>query len=351
MHMHLHISRRLTATTSTSAHPVVSRAVGDEEVWSATLSDDGVSQAFAGYAQPEAKTDAFRQAKALPRSSFFPCIVLVNPTLEQNVGAVARCMLNYGLSELRVVNPACDIHSEQARALSSGAFDVLLHARVFASLTDCVADLTRVLATSDRKRHMAQLVYTPEKAAHVALGNQQDPQQRTAKVGILFGTERSGLSNDDMAFADALITIPTFGHFSSLNLAQSVNIIGYEIWKEYKRSSNSLPPEEWLQPVKIDRLATRHEVSLLCDRLEEQLTIKEFQVDPVKRKLCYRNTRNIFNRVSGSYVLNETCIRCSDCLAQMHLTQCETNSLHGMLSVLQRPNAPGLTKAARRKES
>lgn len=113
---------------------------------------------FEGYQQPDTKHDAYE--RALELSGNFPCIILVNPFLDQNVGSVARCMLNYGLTELRIVNPVCDIRSDQTKSLSAGAYKIIENAKVYEDVETCVRDLTRVLATSNRPRHMTQMVVT-----------------------------------------------------------------------------------------------------------------------------------------------------------------------------------------------
>ena len=136
--------------------------------------------------------------------------------------------------------------------MAAGAFDIVENAKVFQKLEDCVADLQRVFATTVRPRDMTQLVYTPETAASAAIfpGNLQS-------VGILFGRERSGLTNEEIATADAIIAIPSFKHFSSLNLGQAVNIVGYELWKRQLQVENVAPPEVWLQKDE-ERLARRN---------------------------------------------------------------------------------------------
>jgi TrmH family RNA methyltransferase len=96
-----------------------------------------------------------------------PCIILVNPFLDQNVGSVARAMLNFGLTELRVVSPECDILSESARALSVGAHEVLENAKIYTTLSDCISDLTHIMATTIRPRDMTQLILTPQKAGAI----------------------------------------------------------------------------------------------------------------------------------------------------------------------------------------
>lgn len=201
---------------------------------------------FDGYSQPEKKRGAY--AAAVASRVPMPCIILVNPFLDQNVGSVARSMLNFGLTELRIVNPKCDIKSPNALALAAGASEILDNAKVYDTLAECIADLQRVFATTIRPRHMTQIILTPAAAAIEAIPmvdpNSDASEQTYNKVGILFGTERSGLSNDDVAMADAIVTIPVFMQFSSLNLAQAVNIIGFELWKRYLETDkmSAMPP-------------------------------------------------------------------------------------------------------------
>lgn len=109
-----------------------------------------------------------------------------------------------------------------------------------------------------------------------------------------------GLSNEDVARADTIITIPTFAHFSSLNLAQAVNIVSYEVWKVRQTLEASTAPEQWLHPRDGERLARREELENLLCRLEGNLDQKGFQANPGRRTLAYRNVRNIAQRVSST---------------------------------------------------
>ena len=177
-----------------------------------------------------------------------PSIILVSPFEPMNVGSVSRIMLNFGLTDLRIVNPQCNILDERAKTLAVGSLEVLENARVFTTLQECCNDLHRVIATTARSRDMVQVIHTPATAAAEALDysnsrylphntnkeNEVDskmtPVLGYGNVGILFGRERGGLTNDEMLFADSTIHIPTFEHYEVLNLAQAVNIIGYELW-------------------------------------------------------------------------------------------------------------------------
>jgi tRNA/rRNA methyltransferase len=247
-----------------------------------------------GKPQPSSKGNAYEEAQKLGNK--MPCIILVNPFLDQNVGSVARTMMNFGLTELRVVNPECDILSDDAQALSAGAFDIIRNAKVFNNVSDCVADLTHIYATSDRPRHMTQMMYTPKKAAEVVL----DVTYSDEKAGIMFGRERTGLFNEEMALATAIVTIPTFNHFSSLNLAQSVNIICYELGMRNDHIRNVAPPEQWLQRKDRHRLANRDDLNNFFRRLEASLEQKMLSADDTHRANLFVDIRNIFQRVSNT---------------------------------------------------
>ncbi|RYH14705.1 RNA methyltransferase [archaeon] len=261
---------------------------------------------FDGYHQPLTKHNAFEIAQQ--SNTKLPVVILVNPFLDQNVGSVARTMLNFGFTELRVVDPRCDIQSSSARDLASGAADVLLNAKVYSTLKESIQDLSRVMATSDRPRHMTQLIYSPRKAAEVAIGS-------TERVGIVFGRERTGLNNEELALADSIITIRTNTHFTSLNLAQAVNIMCYEIYTQYTEMERTKPPDVWLRPRDIERIARRADLDNWFSRLEGSLNAKGFQDDTARRNLCYTHLRNIFQRVSIEYNPNLflICLKC-DCL-------------------------------------
>jgi tRNA/rRNA methyltransferase len=246
---------------------------------------------FNSYKDAETKEGAYEAAKTLPVS--LPCIILVQPFLDQNVGSVSRAMLNFGLTELRVVDPQCNILSDNALALAVGSSDILKNAKIFKTLAECCSDLQTVMATTVRPRDMTQTILSPSGAAKAALTLTND-----VKTGIMFGPERSGLTNEDVAFADTIISIPTFKRFSSLNLAQAVNIVCFEIWKRQQELTESNPPEYWLQPRDGQRYAKKEELLAFFERMESKLDERSFQVDENRRMLLYRNLRNIFQRVS-----------------------------------------------------
>ncbi len=155
-----------------------------------------------------------------------PAIILVEPQLGENIGAAARAMANFGLSDLRLVNPREGWPNDKARAAASRADHVIDRARVFASLEEAIAGLGFVFATTARAREVAKMVVGPHEAVRrcrglIAAG---------AGVGVLFGRERTGLTNDEVALADEILTMPVEIEFSSLNVAQAVLIVAYE-WR------------------------------------------------------------------------------------------------------------------------
>ncbi len=155
-----------------------------------------------------------------------PAIVLVEPQLGENIGTAARAMANFGLTDLRIVNPRDGWPSEQARRAASRADHVLDRARVFPSLPAATADLRFTYATTARPRETQKPVRGPQEAALAA----RRMMSGGAGVGILFGRERTGLTNDEVALADEIVTLPVDPVFASLNVAQAVLILAYE-WR------------------------------------------------------------------------------------------------------------------------
>ncbi len=162
-----------------------------------------------------------------------PAVVLVRPQIGENVGAAARAMLNFGLTDLRLAAPVCAWPNAKAVNAASGASVVLNEVDTFASTRAAVGDLQWVCATTARPREMIKPVLTAVAAA-------EELRARLAaglRVGILFGPERTGLENDEVALADAVVTIPLNPGFASLNLAQAVVLVAYE----YFQAGDSTP--------------------------------------------------------------------------------------------------------------
>jgi len=155
-----------------------------------------------------------------------PVIVLVEPQLGENIGAAARAMANFGLTDLRLVNPREGWPNDKARAAASRADHVIDRVRVFTAPTEAVEDLSFVFAATARAREVAKTVVGPREAAAKA---RMILTARTA-VGVVFGRERTGLTNEEVSLADEILTLPVEADFPSLNMAQSVLIVAYE-WR------------------------------------------------------------------------------------------------------------------------
>lgn len=216
-----------------------------------------------------------------------PVIILVRPQLGENIGKVARAMANFGLAELRLVRPRDGWPNPAAEAPASGATWVLDQARLFDSAAEAVADLTKIYATTARNRGMLKPITSPRQAA-------TEMQGRIAgghRVGVLFGAEAAGLTNDELVLADKIIQIPTDPDFSSLNIAQAVLLVAYE-WHLMDAGA----PAEIL-PQGENRPATAAELEGLFGHLEEELTLSGFLRPPEKAPGMMRHIRNIFLRM------------------------------------------------------
>jgi tRNA/rRNA methyltransferase len=167
-----------------------------------------------------------------------PVIVLVRPQLGENIGKAARAMLNFGLTELRLVTPRDGWPNPSAGPAAAGADAVLQRASLHATLADAVADCAHVYATTVRKRGVTKPVLTPEAAA-------REIHAATGRCALVFGPERSGLETEDVALARAIVTVPINPEFASLNLAQAVILCAYE-WS--KHVGLAQPPREEILP-------------------------------------------------------------------------------------------------------
>jgi tRNA/rRNA methyltransferase len=218
-----------------------------------------------------------------------PTVILVEPQLGENIGAAARAMLNCGLTDLRLVRPRDGWPNPRAVASAAGADRVLDEARLFPNVDYAVADLQRVYATTARNRGMTQHILTPRAAA----GEMRGHWSAGLKVGVLFGPERTGLINDQLPLADALIAIPLNPAFASLNLAQAVLLIGYE----WFLSAPEAAPERILHTGQ-SQPATKADLLNLFEHLERELDACRFFSTPDKRPGMVRNIRNAFERMS-----------------------------------------------------
>ena len=216
-----------------------------------------------------------------------PVIVLVEPQLPQNIGMAARAMTNFGLSELRLVTPREGWPNEAARGPAAGADAVIDGALLFRSLRDAVGDLQFVLATTARPRGQMKRVLGPAPA----VADLHERATRGERVGIVFGRERSGLENDEVSLADAVVTFPVSPDFASLNLAQSVLLLSYEWARGGPLPVEGTPP--------ASPPASRASLLALFDHLEGELDAID-HYPPDKRPIMIRNMRDMFHRMGMS---------------------------------------------------
>ncbi|MFQ5564784.1 MAG: RNA methyltransferase [Paracoccaceae bacterium] len=215
-----------------------------------------------------------------------PVSILVEPQLGENIGAAARAMWNFGLRDLRVVNPRDGWPNPAAVAMASGAGGVLDEAGVFATTAEAVADLHVVYATTARPREMAKTVMTPERA----MAHARELIAAGKRVGILYGRERTGLETDDAVRANAIVTVPVNPAFASLNLAQCVLLMSYE----WRRQSDETPPE--VRASGKSEPALSGDVERMLEHLEAELEAANFFWPEAKKPSMVANLRNLFRR-------------------------------------------------------
>ncbi len=228
--------------------------------------------------------DAPRKVTELP-PGIAPAVILVEPQLAENIGMTARAMANFGLSELRLVNPKNGWPKKGVREAASGATHVLDRATIFGSVAEAIADCRYVLATTARERGQMKRVFAPEEAMGELVAREG---QRTA---VMFGRERVGLTNDEVSLADAIITFPVSPDFPSLNLAQAVLLVGYT-WRQASGRARLPFSGELLSPP-----ATREALVALFGSLEAALDAAGFY-PPEKKEIIARNMRDMLHRMS-----------------------------------------------------
>ncbi len=215
-----------------------------------------------------------------------PAIILVQPTLGENIGAAARAMMNFGLQEMRLVRPKGDWPNHKAINTASGAERILEEAKIFDTTQEAIADLQRLYATTARVRDMEKPVLAPKELAGVVREN----FAKGEKSGILFGREAKGLHYEDVAISDAVIMVPVNPEHRSINLAQAVLLIGYEWFQAGAPETIAEVSRKGGQP------ASREELIGFFEHLERELDDCGFLFPPEKRPRMVRNIRNIFTR-------------------------------------------------------
>jgi tRNA/rRNA methyltransferase len=214
-----------------------------------------------------------------------PVFVLVRPQLGQNIGKAARAMLNFGLTEMRLVSPRDGWPNPEAGPAASGADVVLERAQLYDSVADAIADCSLVFASTVRRRDLVMPVVGPGEMA-------EQIGAATSRSAILFGPERSGLETDDVALATAIVTVPINPEFGSLNLAQAVILLAYE-WS--RRSSLAQPTVKDIEPP-----APHGEVDGLITHLNDELDMKGYFHPPSRTQATKNTLRTIFTKPGWS---------------------------------------------------
>jgi cysteinyl-tRNA synthetase/tRNA/rRNA methyltransferase len=223
---------------------------------------------------------------ALSPAADSPVVILVRPQLADNIGAAARAMANFGLFHMRLVAPRDGWPQEKAWRTASGAQRILEELSVHETVADAVADLHHVFATCPRPRHIVKPLLTPRGAA----AELREIVTRSLRCGLLFGPERAGLDNEDIAHADTLIRYPVNPAFTSLNLAQSVIVMAYEWWQ----ACDDTPPRQLM--TNESEVATKAELENFLTHLVDQLDACGFLRNKPKRPGMVRNLRHLFQR-------------------------------------------------------
>lgn len=236
----------------------------------------------------------------MKNQSTAPAVILVEPQLGENIGTAARAMANFGLEELRIVAPRDGWPNEAAEKASANAIHVIKNAVIYDQFEDAISDLQHILATTARPREMVKPTQSPETAARTI----HEKAHGGERTGILFGREKSGLSNQEISFADTIVIAPVNPDCASLNLAQAVLLLGYE-WRKAGSQTSELgrkttfdgPAKEGIY-LKETRPATKAELIGLFQHLQSELEISGFLRTVEKTPQMMRNIRNMIIRMN-----------------------------------------------------
>lgn len=241
----------------------------------------------------------------MPSTDLQPAFVLIRPQMGENIGAAARGMWNFGLDHMRVIAPRDGWPNQRAVAMASGAGRLLDDAQLFDDTPSAIADCDYVYATTARPRDLTKLVLSPEAAMRDARARIAEGQ----KVAVMFGPERAGMENDDIARANAIISVPVNPEFPSLNLAQCVLLTGYE-WRREAVPALAARVDavgDWAEQVEIEKLTEHY---------EERLTQAGFFFPEHKAESMKVNLRNLWSR--------------------MPMTRADVQMLHGIMRQMVR---------------
>ena len=222
----------------------------------------------------------------MPQENPQPAFVLIRPQMGENIGAAARAMWNFGLDRMRITSPRDGWPNQKAVVMASGAGRLLDEAVMCETTAEAVADCTYVYATTARPRELTKPVFTP---AHAM----KDAAQRIAngaKVAVLFGPERAGMENDDIAKANAIISVPVNPEFASLNLAQCVLLTGYE-WRQ--ATVETVPATTSME----GEWASQQEMEALAQHYEDRMETAGFFFPEHKAPSMKIHLRNLWSRL------------------------------------------------------
>ena len=212
--------------------------------------------------------------------------ILVRPQMGENIGSVARAIKNFNIKHLRIVNPRCHWPNQKALSTSVGAKDILKSTKVYDSIEKSIGDLDIIFASTSRIRRINKKI--------ISILDLKNKVKKKRKIGILFGPESSGLSNDEISYADYLVKIPTNKNFSSLNLSHSAIIFCFEIF-QYFSNKKTIYKSGYKSLV-----AKKSEVNKFIGFIVSRLDKKGFLQPDHKRKSMIRNISNIFHRTNLS---------------------------------------------------
>jgi tRNA/rRNA methyltransferase len=228
-------------------------------------------------------------------------IILVAPQMGENIGAVARAMKNFDIYDLRIINPRDGWPNEKAVSMSVGAFDLIANAKIFSSVVDAISDLSYVYATTATSRDMnKECIFSRDLKNNLP---------KAGKIGIMFGRENCGLNNQEISYANKIITIDTNLSFSSLNIAHSVAVICYELFQDGAHLRSHVREE----------LAKKEELEYFYTHLFDVLEDRKFFRMPEKREQMSVKIKNIFARITN-------------------LSRSELQTLRGIITVLSGKN-------------
>ena len=212
--------------------------------------------------------------------------ILVKPQIGENIGSVARAIKNFNITKLRIINPRCEWPNQKALATSVGAKDILKSTKIYNSLEKSIGDLDIVFATTSRIRKMNKRI--------ISVIDLKKKINKKQKIGIVFGPEASGLSNDEISYADYIVKIPTNNKFSSLNLSHSAIIFCFELFKFFSKKKG------FFNYNYKGSIATKSEINKFLNFIIKNLDKKGFLQPDHKRKSMIRNINNIFHRINLS---------------------------------------------------